>query len=316
MHSSTSRYHNPMKRVCNPIGIHLSVLALLIAGTAQAQITIPGNNGQDGVNGAGSGAIGERLTITSQVRNGGEAPAAAPWQDCLYLSTDDTPGNDVSLVCQEQGAALAVSAVYGGETEIEVPQVAPGIYWILLVVDTEYAVREDNEENNWQALGPITILPPLVPTSGAVSTLIPSFGGDGLSLEIFLGIGGGAPPQPDDLEGLVADGQFYAPYLDFPNPGSTVSISSSFNDFFAATATAPDVVQALQPQRFILRSQGLLRVTDELDLDPATPEIDMEIGVGSDDGYYLEVTNRFQGITGDSGIHGTNFASKAKGFIR
>ncbi len=48
MHSSSSRYYNPLKRVCNPIGIHLAVFVLLIAGAANAQITIPGANGQDG----------------------------------------------------------------------------------------------------------------------------------------------------------------------------------------------------------------------------------------------------------------------------
>ncbi|KAB2661937.1 MAG: hypothetical protein DVB31_11835, partial [Verrucomicrobia bacterium] len=66
--------------------------------------------------------------------------------------------------------------------------------------------------------------------------------------------------------------------------------------------TPPEAVRGLAASNFILRHHFYLRVERDLDLDPATPEIELNLGVGSDDGFLLEVAGSTLGTAADRGF--------------
>ena len=140
-----------------------------------------------------------------------------------------------------------------------------------------------------------------VPLTDAVSTYIPNVDGDGFYCEIFLGKGGGYP-SPSLIAGVTPNADLQSPTLNFPNPGDTVSISSSFASFFNNTVYAPDSVRALYPSGFLLRCTTYLKITKAMDKNPATPAIDISIRSGSDDGHYLVVGSQFLGNSPDHGF--------------
>ena len=140
---------------------------------------------------------------------------------------------------------------------------------------------------------------PLIPRGGAARQTVPSVPGDGVVIDLFNHIGGGVAPSPAQIAGLTPDGTTLSPFIDFPNPGATINVGNSFNTFFASTTVPPAQVQGLSASNFILRHTFYLAVTQNLDRNPATPEIDLSLGVGSDDGYYLTVGPYFLGSAGD-----------------
>lgn len=133
----------------------------------------------------------------------------------------------------------------------------------------------------------------------AVSTTLPSVPGDGTFVEVFNGIGGGSAPLPSTIASLTPSGTMLSPFVDFPRPGSTVSIGQSLSLFFASTTSPPAQIANLNASNFILRVTGFLAVSDPLDLDPADADIDIQLGVGSDDGFYLSVGSTFVDQKGD-----------------
>lgn len=136
----------------------------------------------------------------------------------------------------------------------------------------------------------------------AGTTELPAVSGNGVTIDVFNGIGGGRVPDPSDLVGRDPDGTTLSPFIDFPQPGTTVAVGSSFNRFFAETTTPPEQVSGLQASNFILRTQFYLRVSRDLDLDPQTPDIDVRLGVGSDDGFHLAVGSVLIASAGDRGF--------------
>lgn len=138
-----------------------------------------------------------------------------------------------------------------------------------------------------------------IDASQATTLTIPPVPGDGVSIKLYNGIGGGRQPLPSDLEGRQPSGTTLSPFIDFPRPGSIISVGQSFNTFFANTANPPDQVDGLAALNFILAHRFFLKVTPDLDRNPATPEIDIQLGVGSDDGFYLTVGTTFIGSAGD-----------------
>jgi hypothetical protein len=138
----------------------------------------------------------------------------------------------------------------------------------------------------------------VVPLSDAVTTDVPVVSGDGFFCELFL-IGGNGTPTPSRLDGYTPDADLQSPVINFPNPGNDVSISSSFSAFFSDTVYAPESVQNLNPSGFIMRMTSNLKITSDLDTNPATPEIDISIRQGSDDGHYLVIGQQFLGSSGE-----------------
>jgi hypothetical protein len=141
-----------------------------------------------------------------------------------------------------------------------------------------------------------------VPLASASRTNLPSIGGDGVRIEVFNGIGGGPAPQNANLQGLAANAQLISPIIDFPRPGGSIGVGQSFETFFANTVVPPDSVRALAASNFILRHTFFLRAGPEQDLNPATPAIEMRLGVGSDDGFLLEIGGVTLGSAGDRGF--------------
>jgi hypothetical protein len=138
----------------------------------------------------------------------------------------------------------------------------------------------------------------LIPASESVGS-VPSVSGDGITVELFNHIGGGSAPSPSNLTGKTADGTALSPYVDFPNPGTTINVGSSFNTFFASTTTPPASVSGLSASNFIMRISTYLAVSSNLDINASTPEIDVPLVVGSDDGFDLRVGGVFLGNAGD-----------------
>ncbi len=137
-----------------------------------------------------------------------------------------------------------------------------------------------------------------VPLSDAVSTTVPTVSGDGVFCEIFLGKGGGYP-APATIDGITPNADLLSPVVDFPSTGNDVSISSSFQAFFNNTVYAPEAIQNLNPSNFMLRGTANLKITQDLDRNIATPEIDIEIRIGCDDGHYLVVGSQYLGDSPD-----------------
>ncbi|PNY36622.1 hypothetical protein C2E31_12300 [Rhodopirellula baltica] len=136
---------------------------------------------------------------------------------------------------------------------------------------------------------------------------LPIVAGDGVSIDLYNGIGGGPAPTPATIAALTPSGTTLSPFVDFPNPGSVINVGNSFNNFFASTTTPPDQVSGLSASNFILDIDFYLRVEESMDLTPATDDIDISISVGSDDGFYLTVDNAFIGSTGDRAFSFSGF---------
>lgn len=138
-----------------------------------------------------------------------------------------------------------------------------------------------------------------IPLSQARTPLLPSVPGDGVFIELFNNIGGGQPPVPQLLDGLVPTGTTLSPFVDFPRPGDRVNVGSSFIGFFASTTVPPQQVRALNASNFTLRIPGLIAIRPEFDTDPSTPGIQMTMSVNSDDGFHLVIGQTFIGLAGD-----------------
>jgi hypothetical protein len=141
-----------------------------------------------------------------------------------------------------------------------------------------------------------------IPQTVASRTNLPAVHGNGVTIDLFNGIGGGVPPTPETLANRVPDGTTLSPLIDFPSPGSVVNVGTRFDEFFAATATPPDQVRGLNAGNFVLQNRFYLRVSRDLDREPATPEIEIALGVGSDDGFHLTVGTNLLGQSGDRGF--------------
>ncbi len=140
-----------------------------------------------------------------------------------------------------------------------------------------------------------------IPVEDALTTRIPTLAGDGFSVAVFKDAGG-STPSPSQIEGRAANARFISPTIDFPSYASSISTGSSMYDFFRDTVVAPDSIATRNAGYFMLRNQSALVITESLDLNMDTPAIDIQLAVGSDDGFYLVVGNQFVGSAGDRGF--------------
>ena len=143
--------------------------------------------------------------------------------------------------------------------------------------------------------------PSILQTEAARSS-VPSVPGNGVLIQLYNGIGGGAVPVPSLVSNVAISGSTLSPVIDFPHPGSVINVGSSFNNFFQDTTTPPDAVVGLSAANFILQNNFYLAVSRANDMHPETPEIDLRLGVGSDDGFYLMVGTNVIGSAGDRGF--------------
>jgi hypothetical protein len=165
-----------------------------------------------------------------------------------------------------------------------------------------YSVRLENAAGSVSSRPAILTVSAWILQTVASRTDLPAVHGNGVTIDLFNGIGGGVAPRPETVADRVPDGTTLSPVIDFPSPGSIVNVGTRFDAFFAATATPPDQVRGLNAGNFTLQSRFFLRVSRDLDREPATPEIDIALGVGSDDGFHLTVGTNFLGQAGDRGF--------------
>ncbi|MEN1678963.1 MAG: CARDB domain-containing protein [Planctomycetota bacterium] len=132
----------------------------------------------------------------------------------------------------------------------------------------------------------------------ALPPAVPGTPGEGVFVEVFTGVSGGGAPTPARIDGLSPDGTLVAPAIDFPNPGANVPVGQTLTEFFGGDATPPPAVASSPAANFTLRNTFFVAITEDLDLDPLTPEIDVRLGVSSDDGFHLTVDDQLLGSAG------------------
>jgi len=171
-----------------------------------------------------------------------------------------------------------------------------------LFAEMSYWLEASNNQGSSQS-ATFTVLPDppqgiFVSETIARTTQLPDIEGSGSAIDVFNGIGGDEIPLPSDLVSLTPSGSTLSPVVDFPSPGDTVNLGDSFDLFFNNTTRPPEQISGLSARNFIMRLEGLLRISSDLDLHPETPEIDVSLNVGSDDGYHLTLGSVFIGNTG------------------
>ncbi|HET7340999.1 MAG TPA: CARDB domain-containing protein [Methylomirabilota bacterium] len=127
--------------------------------------------------------IGQRLTISSTVRNvGGGTSASTPLT--FYLSTGTAPGaGDVTLGSRII-PMLGVNGTSTAGTTMTIPAgTAPGTYQVIAVVDPAGGVLERNETNNFRASSPIAVTP-FRPDLQVASVSAPASGAAGRPLTV------------------------------------------------------------------------------------------------------------------------------------
>jgi len=92
----------------------------------------------------GAALTGETLRVTWRVDNVGQAATTVgSWSDRVYLSADDTFGNDTLLATVAHTGALAAGGSYGQVADVRLsPTLTAGTYWILVETDGLQEVAE------------------------------------------------------------------------------------------------------------------------------------------------------------------------------
>lgn len=117
-------------------------------------------------------------------------------------------------------------------------------------------------------------------------------GGDGLRWGVYDGVEGGLAggvPVAERLAGLDPKVVVWSPRVDFPDPGDVVDGGVGWDGFLDRAGVYGTGLAALGKGLVLMDGRGWLRVGKALDLDPATPEIDVAFGVGLAGGVRLEM---------------------------
>jgi hypothetical protein len=105
--------------------------------------------------------MGTRQTYVFQWRvyNNGQGDAVGEWYDGFYLSRDNQyDSNDRIIRWVPRASNLPAGTNYFNAAELRVPEVEPGEYYVILVVDPQNAIHESEEGNNTAVYGPVTIV--------------------------------------------------------------------------------------------------------------------------------------------------------------
>ena len=104
--------------------------------------------------------IGESAELTWAVTNRGAGAAEGSWLDAVYLSVDPQwdQSTDQFLAISSQMGPLAPAASYRSTSTVVVPEVEPGSYFLIAVVDLADGIFESSEINNLMAV-PVTVSP-------------------------------------------------------------------------------------------------------------------------------------------------------------
>jgi subtilase family serine protease len=111
----------------------------------------------------GTSVSGQPVDIEWTVLNQGSGPAAGPWDDHFYLSTDEQlSSDDVLLHSLTHEGGLASQQQYSATTSLWIPDGVEGSYYILAVVDGGHQIDEAADESNNVGASPaidITLAP-------------------------------------------------------------------------------------------------------------------------------------------------------------
>jgi hypothetical protein len=105
--------------------------------------------------------MGTRQSYVFQWRvyNNGQGDAVGEWYDGFYLSRDNQyDSNDRIIRWVSRASNLRAGTNYFNVAELRVPEVEPGEYYVILVVDPQNAIHESEEGNNTAVYGPVTIV--------------------------------------------------------------------------------------------------------------------------------------------------------------
>jgi CARDB protein len=97
------------------------------------------------------------IVIGFGVKNQGAVTAIQPWYDYVLWSTDQVFGGDSAIGVIQHTSNVPVNGTYidNGAQQVQIPNVAPGTYYLYFQTDGANFVPEGNESNNWT--GPIGI---------------------------------------------------------------------------------------------------------------------------------------------------------------
>jgi alpha-tubulin suppressor-like RCC1 family protein/subtilase family serine protease len=105
---------------------------------------------------------GEVITINDTTKNKGGGPAGSTSSTCFYLSSDTVLGGDSSLGCRAAPVPNLTSAASSiASTDVTIPSVSTGTYYVIAKADDGNAVTETIETNNTMASAAIAIGPDL-----------------------------------------------------------------------------------------------------------------------------------------------------------
>ncbi len=118
------------------------------------------------------GGSGNDLDIGWHVANEAAVTADDPWVDQLYLSDDDVPGDDTQLgYFAAPPDVLAPGDHYDRTRSLDIPDVAPGDYYVIVQADRTDLLAESDETDNVAVTGTIrvnsldlTMTEPVLPT--------------------------------------------------------------------------------------------------------------------------------------------------------
>ena len=120
---------------------------------------------------SGTADAGKAINVSYTVKNQGTGTAAATWYDYIYLSDDDTlTTQDTYLGYFPHSSNLAKDATYSATQSVNIPNKAPGTYYLFFASDAvtgQGSVYEGGADDN-NTRGPIAIeilAPDLVPTA-------------------------------------------------------------------------------------------------------------------------------------------------------
>jgi hypothetical protein len=106
----------------------------------------------------GSAPSGAKIAVQFSVKNFGTATAAGGFYDYIMFSTDYAFGGDTALAVVQHAASVNAGGQYTTLVpQVQLPVIAPGMYFLYLQTDGTNAVSETNENNNIGGFVAITI---------------------------------------------------------------------------------------------------------------------------------------------------------------
>lgn len=96
--------------------------------------------------------LGEEAHFEWTVQNSSPNEVVGAWQDAIYLSRDQIwDSGDIFIGSKEKVDSVAAFATYTGTTDLLIPSVDPGNYYIIIRTDSRNSVGESDESNNVSA---------------------------------------------------------------------------------------------------------------------------------------------------------------------